>query len=90
MKDREDLLRRAKEYAEFFEATKNFNTLGFFNDLIGYLDAESNAIEVINRAVEVVKGVELQYWESSTIPVVDLKQSVKALEQLKQEYRDGE
>lgn len=36
--ERKELLRRAKEYAEFYEATRNYNTLGFFNDLIKYLD----------------------------------------------------
>lgn len=42
---KEDLLRRAKEYAEFFEATKNYNTLGFFKELIEYLEASNETEE---------------------------------------------
>ncbi len=87
MKYREDLLRRAKEYAELFEATKNFNTLGFFNDLIGYLESESNAIEVIDRAVEKINGIE--YAPSNTGGLIDPYNVEQALEQLKQEYRNG-
>ena len=36
--EQDTLLRRAKEYAEFYENTRNFNTLGFFNDLIQFLE----------------------------------------------------
>ena len=35
--------------------------------------------KALDKAIEAVESVELQYWKSSTIPAVDLGQAIEAI-----------